>query len=130
IDPHVAALGPTQLLQRLHECREAGLPIWIVRSGTGDEHANTMGPVWLLRARRERPSRRAAEQGNETASLHSITSSARSRIAGGSVTPSALAVLRLTTSWNFVGCSIGISEGFVPLRIFATKSPVRRYIVT
>src|SRR5215831_11886850 len=35
---------------------------------------------------------------------HSITSSARARIEGGTVRPSALAVLRFTTNSNLVGC--------------------------
>ena len=38
----------------------------------------------LLRARRQRPRRRAAEQGDELAPLHSITSSARASSMGGS----------------------------------------------
>src|SRR5262245_37259997 len=59
----------------------------------------------LLRMRRERPAgRRAAEQADERASFHSITSSARASRAGEMSKPSALAVLRLTTSSNFVGC--------------------------
>src|SRR5262245_36583103 len=49
----------------------------------------------LLRARRQRPSRRAAEQRDERAALHSITLSARKRSASGMVSPIALAVLRL-----------------------------------
>ena len=48
--------------------------------------------------------------------LHSITSSARASSVFGIATPSALAVLRLTTSSNLVGCSTGISAGFSPLR--------------
>src|ERR1700731_4639733 len=48
---------------------------------------------------------------------HSITSSARARIDGGTVSPSALAVLRLTTSSNVVGCCTGRSAGLAPLRI-------------
>ena len=36
--------------------------------------------------------------------LHSITSSARASSDGGTSRPSALAVLRLITSSNFVGC--------------------------
>jgi len=39
----------------------------------------------LLRARRKRPCRRAAEQRDELASLHSITSSARASSVGGTV---------------------------------------------
>ena len=46
---------------------------------------------------------------------YSITSSARSRIDCGISTPIALAVLRLTTRSNLVGCSIGKSAGFAPL---------------
>ena len=44
--------------------------------------------------------------------------SARSSSDGGIVRPSALAVLRLITSSNFVGCWTGKSAGFAPLRIF------------
>ena len=53
-----------------------------------------------LRARREWPrsNRRAAEQCDELAPVHSMTSSARSRNASGMARPSVLAVFRLTTS--------------------------------
>jgi hypothetical protein len=61
----------------------------------------------LLRARRERPSRRASEQRDEVAALqlrvHSITSSARASSVGGISRPSALAVLRLMISSNLFG---------------------------
>ena len=50
-------------------------------------------------------------------STHSMTSSARARIDGGTVSPSALAVLRLTISSNVVGCWTGRSAGFSPFRI-------------
>ena len=49
--------------------------------------------------------------------IYSITSSTRARIKGGIASPSASAVLRLTTSSNLVGCSIGRSAGLVPLRM-------------
>ena len=53
----------------------------------------------LLRARGERPcGRRAAEQRDELAPPHSITSSARASSVGGTSRPSAFAVLRLITS--------------------------------
>jgi hypothetical protein len=51
---------------------------------------------------------------------HSITLSARRRSAGGIVRPRALAVFMLIHSSNAVGCSIGSSLGFVPLRILST----------
>jgi len=50
----------------------------------------------------------------------SMTSSARSRSASGTVRPRAFAVLRLTTSSNLVGRSTGRSAGLAPLRIFPT----------
>src|SRR5437588_12772007 len=56
-----------------------------------------------------------------------ITSSARARRVGGTVRPSALAVVRFITRLNLVGCSIGMSAGFVPFKILSTKSPARRY---
>src|SRR5215472_5971859 len=83
-------------------------------------------PAWLLRARRERPHRCAAEQRDELAPPHSITSSARASSDGGIVRPSALAVIRLITRSNLVGCSTGKLAGFAPRRILSTKSPARR----
>src|SRR6516165_3353112 len=78
----------------------------------------------LLRARRERPSRRAAEKGDELAALHlrahSITSSATASSVGGTSSPSALAVRKLITSWYWVGCWTGRSAGFSPLRTRST----------
>ena len=50
----------------------------------------------------------------------SITSSARVRIDDGTLRPSALAVLRLMTSSNVVGCWTGRSSRLVPLMIFPT----------
>src|SRR6266567_5481331 len=49
---------------------------------------------------------------------HSITSSARARSACGTVRPSAVAVFRLMTRSNVVGCWTGRSAGLAPLRIF------------
>src|SRR5262249_34777000 len=66
-----------------------------------------------LLGRRERPrGGRAAEQRNELAPPHSITSSARASSVGGTSRPSILAVLRLITNSNLVGCSTGRSPGF------------------
>ena len=69
----------------------------------------------LLRPRRERPSCRVAEKGDECApSDHSITSSAVASNAGGMIKPSALAVRRLMTNWNLVGSCTGKLRGFSP----------------
>ena len=59
---------------------------------------------------------------------HSITSSARASTDGGTVRPSALAVLRLMTSSNRVACSMGKSPGLSPLSILSTNTAARRYI--
>ena len=58
---------------------------------------------------------------------YSITSSARASSTGGTVIPRALAVLRLMTSSNFVGCSTGSSAGLAPLSTLSTKLAARRY---
>src|SRR5689334_11963612 len=51
---------------------------------------------------------------------HSTTSSARASSAGGTVRPSALAVLRLIANSYLVGCWTGRLAGMVPLRILST----------
>src|SRR5215831_2892860 len=83
-----------------------------------ERHDNGEGARWIdLRARRERPRCRAAEQCDELAPLHSITSSASASNLSGTSSPSAFAVLRLITNSNFVGCMTGRSAGFSPFRI-------------
>ena len=69
-------------------------------------------PRRLLRARPERPrGRRAAEQRDELASPHSMTSSAATSRPGGTVRPSAFAVLRLMTSSYLVGvCNLPFED--------------------
>jgi len=53
-------------------------------------------------------------------SHHWITSSARNNSDDGIVRPSAFAAFMLMTSSTLVGCSIGRSPGFAPLRILST----------
>src|SRR5207253_1357510 len=85
------------------------------------QHANAPHPLrLLLRTCRERPCRRAAEQRDELAAPHSITSSARASRLSGTVRPIALAVLRLITSSYLVGACTGRSPGFSPLRMRST----------
>src|SRR5262245_17956967 len=89
----------------------------------------------LLRARRERPRGRAGEQQEKVtalygahsrtelgcAPLHSITLSARRTSPAGISCPIALAVLRLMTSSNLVGCSMGRSTGLPPRKTLTTN---------
>jgi hypothetical protein len=58
---------------------------------------------------------------------YSITSSASICIETGTSIPSALAVFKLMTSSNFVGCSTGRSAGFLPIRIWPVRDPPCRY---
>jgi hypothetical protein len=62
-------------------------------------------------------------QRNQTA--YWITSSARASSVGGTVSPNAFAVWRLTTRRNFTGRPIGKSAGFAPFRILSTKPAAR-----
>ena len=64
-----------------------------------------------------KPTRRANNGSHQT---YSITSSAVASTNGGMVRPSVLAVLRLMTRSNFVGCSMGMSAGFAPFSILST----------
>src|SRR5262245_41790110 len=117
VDPDVAALDPSQLLEAAFECiQERGcLPVIL---GRAHEHADVPHPL-ALRARHansRRCRRRAADERYELAPPHSITSSARCRNGSGTVRPSAFAVFRLITSSNLVGCCTGRSAGLAPLR--------------
>src|SRR5262249_30078126 len=96
------------------QLRPKGLDICIAY----EERTNSIDLRLLLRAGRERPRRRrAAEQRDELAALHSITSSARASKVGGISRPSARAVCRLITNSNLVGCTTGKPPGFAALRI-------------
>jgi hypothetical protein len=79
-----------------------------------------------LRGRRERQCHCARKRAKKLPPPHSITSSQRAISDSGIVSPSAFAVLRLTTSSNLVGCSTGMSAGFAPRRILSTNSAARR----
>src|SRR5262249_4428282 len=111
---HIAIFGPAQLMQQLYEHRETSL--LGCRFGRTHEHADPSHPVGLLRARRERPRRRPADERDERAALHSITSSAATSSLSGTVSPSVRAVWLLMTSSNFEDCRTGRSPDFAPLR--------------
>src|SRR5262245_48231059 len=126
VDPDAAVLRPSEPLEFLLERGQAGLIFGIVL-GSRHQHADPAHPLRLLRVPGERPSgRRAAEQRDEIAPFHSITSSARSRIDVDTSMPSALAVLRLTIVPNLVDRSTGRSLGFAPFRILSTNVAARR----
>ncbi len=61
--------------------------------------------------------RRCLQHSRDDAMVYSITLSARTRTVPGIESPSAFAVVMLTTKSNLVGCSTGMSAGLVPRRI-------------
>ena len=70
----------------------------------------------LLAARGKRKSDgRTTKEAEELSALHSITTSAVASSVGDMSRPRALAVLRLITSSNLVGCITGRSVGLSPL---------------
>src|SRR5215813_12640463 len=104
-----------------------------VRRGGRRQIANTEGLHGLLRARRQRPRRRAAEHGEERASLHSITSSAATSIASSGAT-AAIGEQFCThggqdpqkgdsvACYSDDGCRFAASLGAEPVRNFSPSS--------
>src|SRR5262249_46167883 len=96
LDREGAPLDPAEFAQSLNK---GGGPCTPGRRRSRSKEPNDRHLRWLLRACRERPHGcRAAEQRDELAPPHSITSSARASSVGGTSRPSALAGLRLMTS--------------------------------
>ncbi len=117
LNDNVLALDIAEVTQA---CLQRLYPVRGRRRGTETQVPDPRDLRRLLRARRERPSEScAAEERDDIPPPHSITSSARPRIEGGIVRPSALAVLRLITSWYLEACSTGRSAGLAPLRILS-----------
>src|SRR5262249_2535118 len=116
-----AAFRPPKSLELLFERAHPRLYVRL-SFRVGHQESDAPHPLaHYLRARRERPRSRAAEQRYERAPPHhSITSSARASSCGGTSRPSALAVFRLITSSYLVGACTGRSAGFSPLRMRST----------
>ena len=117
LDRDGTALDPTEFAQSLHE---RGDPLAGGRARALAHEADSLQFPRLLRVRRERPRRSAAEQRDELAARHSITSSARAIRTGGMAKPIVEAVLRLMISSNSVASCTGKSAGLAPFRIRST----------
>jgi hypothetical protein len=91
VDTDIAAFGPSAFCEALPKSRQPRLGLRIIL-GEPHEHADAPHPLGLLRAGRERPRSRAAEQRDERAAFHSITSSASESRLSEILTPSAFAV--------------------------------------
>src|SRR5260221_14544467 len=96
-DQDVAAGRPSELPEPLPEILKIPLRVPIILGDPQKYRDPPHSGRRLLCARRERPRgcRRTAEQRDELAPPHSITSSARASRFAGTLRPSALAVLRL-----------------------------------
>src|SRR5262249_34809320 len=116
VDPDIAPDSPTQFLQALQKRRVTALRIRV---------AHSIG--WLCPPGERPHGCRTAQQRDEVASLHSITSSVSASSLSGISRPSVLAVLRLITNSYFVGTITGKSEGLVPLRMRPAQTPACRY---
>ena len=111
-DSQVPALDRAGLVQALAECSKPLRERPRRHPAEEPDHRQRR----LLRSRRERPRHcRTPDERDEFPPFHSITSSARARSVGGTVRPSALAVLRLITSSYLVGACTGRSPGLVAL---------------
>src|SRR6516225_9575902 len=70
VDLKISAENPSQLLQTLSDCRNAGLHVRIIGLSLF-QPANASHPIWLLRVSTARPSRSSAtDQANKFASSH------------------------------------------------------------
>src|SRR5262249_50266888 len=67
LHPDVAAVRPAQLLQLLLERLDASAGFWVAFAESTEQYRDLLRSVLLLRARRLRPRRRAAEQRDELA---------------------------------------------------------------
>src|SRR5262249_16993314 len=98
VDPDVTALRPAELLETLSERGDAKL-CFRIALGKAHQYTDPPHPVRLLRARRERPGgRRADDERKERAGFQSNNLSASERRIGGIVQPNDLAVRTLSTS--------------------------------
>src|SRR5215470_6291428 len=110
LDDDLLAKGSREFLRNhsAHRVRTAPGRVWYDQR----DRTRRIG----LGAGRERPRCRcAAEQRDELASLHSITSSARESKLSEILTPSAFAVFKLITNWNLTVSITGRSAGLTPL---------------
>ena len=118
LDRNILAFDVARFAQPLAECRKpCRLDVGHPAVDEGNQRQRR-----LLRARRQWPCRRGAEQRYDLAPPHSTTRLASASRFGGTSSPSAFAVLRLRTSSNFVGCMIGRSAGLAPFNILSTST--------
>src|SRR5262249_42718111 len=125
INRQIATHRPSELFKALLQSPSKCAPEGIV--GVDEQHPDPTHPAALLRPRRQRPRRRrrATKEREEGAAVHgvrghSMTSSAIDNKSCETISPSALAVLRLIISSNLVANCTGNSDGLAPRRMRST----------
>src|SRR5215472_4106194 len=128
LDLHVLSFDPAKIPETLSESVERLRPApWIPVSEVSNSGRRFLGGLRAGHERRDEES--AGERLEEHAPrAHWMISSARPISACGIVRPRALALLRLMTSSNLVGCSTGKSLGLAPFRILSTNTATRRHM--
>src|SRR5262249_31712529 len=123
LDAQVAAVDPAQPLQRVEERRDASLTFAIGLRVGPYQYGDPSNSIHWLRPRRELPSVRAADQHDELAAFHSITSSAAASSLSGTMMPSIRALSALMISSNLLACTTGRSAGLAPLSMRPVQTP-------
>jgi len=116
LDRQVATFDIAQLTQPLFKGGVLGVRARCPGNDTDMEDAGRH----LVRIRGRGGKADQKSRAKQPASGHSMTSSARARIVGGTVRPSPLAVFRLTIKSNLTGSWIGRSPGLAPFRMRST----------
>jgi hypothetical protein len=116
-DRDVLALDEARFLQALAKRGDEVRHVSERRAAEKSDHRHCSFFGRLLRTRGIRPCGRTANQRDELAPPHSITSSASASTRSGIWRPSALAALRLMMNSNLLACMIGRSAAFSPLTI-------------
>src|SRR5262245_42298159 len=104
------------------DCRDR-LHVWLLRIVGASTAPTSMALPCRWRSRPQHQKRTNAPQRKVR---YSITSSARASSVAGTSMPSALAVAKLMTNSNLVGCTTGRSAGLAPLRMRPVYVPTRR----
>ena len=116
-DDQVLALDVTEFLQTLAQGCNVGR-LWRCPAQITD--ARDLDLLRLAKSTAHRASRLVTTRTNVRRSIIESPHPRAAAAIGGSVMPSAFAVLRLITNSNLVGCSTGRSPGLVPFKILST----------
>src|SRR5262249_8062000 len=118
-DRDILALDMTRVFQALAKSAQA-LRVPVRRCDVEKPDHRHRG---LLRPRRKRPHGCPAEERDELASFHSITSSAATSSLSGTGRPGTWAFGALMPSSNLVACTTGRPAGLAPWRMRPAKTP-------